>query len=344
MILDILCNDGSPIGICPSCLYGDTYRLGCGGSELFLLTLCEAWGNQGHKVRLYNDPHENYKTVEWIEQLPIEAFNPCDKRDGLINFRTPNPMSINATGLKVWISCDQYSRGDYKAFAPHMDKIVCISQYHVDFFKRVYGIENAFYIDIPIREKDFIDSEKIKNRLIFTSIPDRGLRNLLAIYPDLLREIPDISLVITSDYRLWSASSQNEQYRIEWIKYMDTVQFRGALPRKKYIEELCKADLLVYPCTYAELFGISVSEAQYAGAYPITSTAGALSTTNMGTLINIDPNTTEGKKAFIDTTINLLHNREELEDKRKDVQVKAEDRFSLSRILKLWDELVFNDF
>lgn len=342
MILDILCNDGSPIGICPSCLYGDTYRLGCGGSELFLLTLCEAWGNQGHKVRLYNDPHENYKTVEWIEQLPIEAFNPCDKRDGLINFRTPNPMSINATGLKVWISCDQYSRGDYKAFAPHMDKIVCISQYHVDFFKRVYGIENAFYIDIPIREKDFIDSEKIKNRLIFTSIPDRGLRNLLAIYPDLLREIPDVSLVITSDYRLWSASSQNEQYRIEWIKYMDTVQFRGALPRKKYIDELCKSSLMVYPCTYSELFCISVSEAQWAGVYPITTMAGALPTTNMGMLLDVNPNTSQGIATFVDNAVELLNDPKLLSLKQEEVKIKARERFTLSKVLEEWDRRVFN--
>jgi glycosyltransferase involved in cell wall biosynthesis len=339
--LDILVHDGSPTKICPECLYGDEYRYGTGGSELFLLTMCEAWGNLGYKVRLYNDPHDNYKQVSWMEQLPIEAFNPDDNRDYLINFRSPSINATRAKGLKVWLSCDQYSTGDYRRFAPFMDKIVCISQHHLDFFKKVYGIENAVAIDIPVREKDFVPQEQIKNRLIFTSIPDRGLRNLLSIYPDLLREIPDISLVITSDYRLWGASPQNEQYRIEWVKFMNTVQFRGALPRLRYIYELSISDMMVYPCTYPELFCISVAEAQWAGVYPITSSAGALKTTNMGTIIDVDPDTAFGKKLFIDKTVELLDNREKLSFIQQEVKSRARERFSLDKILKEWDEKVF---
>ena len=128
-----------------------------------------------------------------MEQLPIEAFDPQEDRDILINFRSPSMESKHAKGLKVWLTTDQYSQEDYRAFAPHMDKIVCISPHHVEFFKRVYNIKNATYIDIPVREKDFIGSEnkvQIKNRLIFTSIPDRGLRNLLAIYPTLTERNP----------------------------------------------------------------------------------------------------------------------------------------------------------
>jgi glycosyltransferase involved in cell wall biosynthesis len=342
MNIDIKVNDGSPTKICPECLYGDSYRYGVGGSEYYLLTLCEAWGSKGYKVRLYNDPHENYKQVDWMEQLPIESFNPDDDRDIFINFRSPSINATRSKGRKIWLSCDQYSTGDYRRFAPHMDKIVCISQHHLDFFKKVYGIENAVAIDIPVRENDFIDSEKIRNRLIFTSIPDRGLRNLLAIYPTLLKEIPDISLVITSDYRLWAASAQNEQYRIEWIKYMDTVQFRGALPRMKYMQELSKASLMVYPCNYAELFCISVSEAQSEGVYTITSTAGALPTTNMGMLIGGNPDTPEGRRLFIDKTIEICNNQDMLKTLQDDVRSKARERFSLQRILQEWEK-VFNE-
>jgi glycosyltransferase involved in cell wall biosynthesis len=337
--LDILTTDGSPTTICPECLYGDEYRFGVGGSELYLITLCEEWVNQGHQVRLYNDPH---KVTDKLEQLPIRAFDPQENRDVLVNFRTPNSMSIEAKGLKTWLSCDQYSRGDYKAFAPHMDKIICISQTHVDFFKKHYGIENAFYIDIPIREKDFIDIEKIPNRLIFTSVPTRGLAQLRKIYPFILEEIPDVSLVITSDFRLWGASAQNEQYRIDWIKYLGSAQFRGALSRRKYIEELCKADVFIYPSTYQELFCISCSEAQWAGAYPITSSTGALSTTNMGTVIDLHPDTSDGIKQYVDKTVELLSNRERLKTLQDEVRCKARERFSLHKIMKEWEK-VFNE-
>ena len=51
----------------------------------------------------------------------------------------------------------------------------------------------------------FFGEVKIKNRLIFTSVPGRGLDNLLRIYPTIENAIPDVSLAITSDYRLWGA-------------------------------------------------------------------------------------------------------------------------------------------
>lgn len=336
--IDVLTHDGSPIGICPECLYGDEYRFGVGGSELYLLTLCEEWARQGHRVRLYNDPH---KVTPYLQQLPIDAFEPCESRDVLINFRSPNQLSINAKGLKVWLSCDQYSRGNYHAFAPFMDKIVCISQAHVDFFKEAHKIENAIYIDIPVREQDFVEETKIPHRLIFTSIPDRGLDNLLKIYPIILQEVPDLSLVITSDWRLWGASAQNERYRVDWIKYMGSVQYRGAMPRRKYIEELCKADMMVYPCIYPELFCISVAEAQWAGTYPITSPIGALTTTNMGTILETHPSSPAGIKAYVDKTVELLHDRDRLETLRQEVRCKARERFSLHKIMKEWDEKVF---
>ena len=81
--------------------------------------------------------------------------------------------------------------------------------------------------------------------------------------------------------------ASNEQFVYRWHS-MGNVSYFGALPRIRYIEELMKSQILLYPCNYDELFCVSVAEAQYAGAYPITSATGALPTTNMGTVLNVD--------------------------------------------------------
>ena len=41
MKIEILCRDGSPLGVTEKSINGDDGRLGVGGAELALLTLCK---------------------------------------------------------------------------------------------------------------------------------------------------------------------------------------------------------------------------------------------------------------------------------------------------------------
>ena len=132
--IEILTNDGSPLGCSSKTVWGDAWRLGVGGAELALLTMCEQWIIEGHEVILYNNPRE--AGASSFEQRPISKFNPNDERDILITFRSPNPRSLAAKGLKVWWSCDQFTVGDFRQFAPYMNKIVLISPYHQKYFEK----------------------------------------------------------------------------------------------------------------------------------------------------------------------------------------------------------------
>ena len=340
MKIDILCSDGSPLGVTSKTVWGDDWRLGVGGAELALITMCEEWTKAGHTVTLYNSPKE--QGVSIFEQRNVLAFEPTDNRDILINFRSPNIKAAVAKGLKVWWSCDQHTVGSFKDFAAYMDKIVCISEFHANYFESTYGIKNTTVIDLPVRIEDFKDRkiEKIKNRIIFTSVPDRGLHHLLPIWADIKKQVPDASLYITSDYRLWGVPEpRNNQHRAGWIGQED-VMFVGALPREQYINELLKSQLLVYPCEYEELFCISVSEAMIAEAYPITSWTGALSTTNMGLVIDDFPS----KNFFENMRYNVvgqLNNPEDLKENQERVKKKALKRFHPDKILEEWNKKVF---
>ena len=343
MIIHVLTFDGSPLGVTMKDLWGEGRRgIGIGGSEYALLTMCEEWHKAHHEVVLYNNP----LTVDGspFEQRSIGSFDPNENRDILIIFRTPNPYSLAAKGLKTWWSCDQATIGDFRSFAGTVHKIVCISPRHADYFAHNYGITNTTVIDIPVRMHDFDtigEADKIPNRLIFTSVPARGLDELLKIYPYIKEAVPHTSLAITSDYRLWGCGAGNEVFRNRWMS-QSGVQFFGALPREKYIIELLKAQIHLYPCIYDELFCVSVSESQYAGAYPVTSGAGALATTNMGRVIHANPSSGAGRHEYIDTVVRLLHDQAGLKKLQDEVKQKAKERFSPERILKQWDELIFN--
>jgi glycosyltransferase involved in cell wall biosynthesis len=281
LYIDVLANDGSPLGVTLPDVYGKNGRLGVGGAELALLTMCEAWHVAGHRVRLYNSP--THMGLSPFEQYPVDTFFPNDERDILIVFRSPNHRILHARGMKIWWSTDQFTVGDFQAFQSKVDKIVTISPFHANYFQETYGIVDTNVIDLPVRMEDYDHKiEKVEHRMIFCSVPDRGLDILASAYPEIKKQVQDASLVITSDYRLWGVQeARNEQF-IQRFLGMDGVRFLGAVPRMDMVEEQLKAEVMAYPCTYPELFCYAVAECQVAGAYPVTTSMGALITTNMG--------------------------------------------------------------
>lgn len=338
--IDLLVNDGSPVGVTLRTLLGtDPNQVGCGGAEQAMLTLCEGWHNAGHSVRVYNSPRIIRGSP--FPQYPIDTFIPKEDRDILIVFRSPNSRIRNAKGKVIWWSCDQYTVGDFAEFAKQVDKIVTISQFHADHFQSQYEIKDTITIDLPVRVDEYEQEiEKIKNRLIFCSVPDRGLSILADAYPLLKKEIPDLSLAITSDYRLWGVGhAGNEQY-IRRFFGQDGVNFLGAINRRDMVQEQLKAQIQSYSCTYAELFCYAVAECQVAGTLPVTSEVGALETTNMGVRISGNVHSTEWRGAFVDSIVHIL-NSPDLAEKQKHLQQEAKKRFSLERIMKQWSVEVF---
>jgi len=342
MKIDILCNDGSPLGVTSKTIWGDNHRIGVGGAELALLTMCEEWYKVGYDVVLYNNPWEQNASL--FEQRNINQFDVNGKRDVLITFRSPNPKAVAAKGYKVWWSCDPYTVSDYRHFSTFMDKIVCISKFHAEYFKNIYGINSTIVIDVPVRVNDYegMNFEKVKNRIIFSSVPDRGLQYLNKYWDTIKNKIPDVSLVITSDYRLWGAGALNEKHRLSWLS-KENIEFLGAVNRQRLLEEELKADLFVYPCVYDEFFCISCAEAQFAGAYPITSGRGALQTTNMGRVLLANPEDVRNAGLWINSVVEILSDRNALQSLQKQVQKKAINRFHPDKILLRWDKEVFNE-
>lgn len=338
MKIDFLTNDGSPLGVTPKSIWGDGKRVGVGGSELAMLTMCELWGNRGDEVTLYNNPDEQVESS--FKQLPIEAFEPRDERDILIIFRSPNHRIRNAKGKKIWWSCDQYTIGDFRQFSHQVDEIVCISPFHEKHFQSAYGIQNAHVIDIPVRLDDFeredVQAEKVSGRCIFTSVPDRGLYELSQIWNNLVMAFPHLSLSITSDYRLWNVpNANNAQHRMNFLGKKN-VHFLGALPRNEYLKELNRAEYLIYPCNYDELFCVSVAEAQVAGVWPITTEKGALATTNMGTFAPMGD-----VRQFYNVVKQVIGDVGHKGFWSEELARNTRERFSPEKALTNWDE-VFN--
>jgi glycosyltransferase involved in cell wall biosynthesis len=342
--IDIICDNGSPLGVTELSLSGEDGRIGIGGAENALLTMCRAWQFYGNTVRLYNNP--NSFGVSSFEQCNIGDFKPEDERDILIIFRSPNERALYAKGRKVFWSCDPYTTGDFKVLASQVDKIVTISPAHNKYFKDMYGITNGIVIDLPVRTWEYVHSEveKVSHRCIFTSVPDRGLDELYSIWPLIVREVSDASLVITSDWRLWADWQSEEAIRprrLQWAKHPN-VEYKAAIKRSDLVNIQLSADLHIYPCVFQELFCIAVAESQVAGAVPVTSDTGALATTNMGRVIHGHPSDPAWVEVFVKNVVEFLTNPKLLKEKQDYVREVSRKRFSVENIIGQWERKVFS--
>ena len=341
MRIALVCNDGSPLGVTPPDIYGR----GVGGAELAMMSLMKVFAERGHEVEVYNDPR-NAHSYDGVSYKQRGAFNESQPREAVIIFRSPNPLVTRRCGADkvLWWSCDQYTIGDFAMQGRSVDHIVCISQFHQKYFTITYGLpkESISVIDLGCWLPDYdIAVEKIQGRMIFCSIPDRGLDAMLAAWPQIKDEAPAASLVITSDYRLWGTSANNARHRLSWAGQPD-VQFVGKVPRAELVRLQMEAEVHSYPCTYDELFCISAAEAQVAGAIPVTSNWGALSATNeFGIQIPGNPHSPEFVQTFAKKCAGLITTeRAFMEMAQEQMMKKARLRFDWHVIAAKWEKLI----
>jgi len=338
--IDLYANDGSPIGIQPPDIYGR----GVGGAELSMMTWAETMAARGHRVRVYNNPPrpDDYGGVVY---LPQKEFNPSEYRDVFIVYRSPNPyVKISNAGVRLHWSTDQYTIGDFgKDVFPYVDRVVCISPYHVQYHKGRYGVadDKIGYFDLGVRLKDYPDDvDKIEGRCIFCSVPDRGQDILRTLWPRVLEAAPHASLVITSDYTLWGSSPLDHNHRLRWIG-QEGVTYAGKVSRHELTLLQTQAELHTFPCTYEELFCISAAECQTAGALPITTDIGALPSTNQwGEVLPGAPIDVNWQRRYAEMVANYLNDRDCLAERAGKAREGARTRFDWETICDQWEHLI----
>jgi len=339
MKIHFLANDGSPLGVHYSDVNGENGRIGVGGAELAMLTMCKYWTDLGWDVTLYNNPTRD---DGYIKQKPIDDFQAGEDRDILIVFRSPNTRSYLAKGKKVWWSCDQHTVGDFAQFSKTVHETVCISPFHANHFKNRYGIDKVNVIDIPVRVDDYTADVPKKKQAIFCSVPDRGLMQLAQAWATVQSLDPTIELVITSSWSLWNGGNVDSllmPYRAKFAQW-NNVRYLSAVKREELIRLQLESSIHSYPCVYDELFCISVAECSVAGAYPVTSSIGALQSTNMGTVLGGHPNDVAWSALFAQEVVKHMNNPE-LPKMQKELQEKARKRFDINTIHEEWMK-VFN--
>lgn len=262
------------------------WREGIGGSETAVIRVAEELAKRGKRVTVYAECEGIWGGVRYAYAQDFRP-QPCEM---FVSWRTIGPsdaMRDLAAHRFVW--CHDVHAGDITPEQLEGVTLLALSQWHKDFLQSRYPTANIIVSGNGIDPERFEQKiERIPHRMIYAQSPDRGLDQVLQLFPMIKQRYPDATLEVFYGFEM--ARKRNPQFiaGIEQLAHQDGVTLHGRVNQDRLAEEYLKADVLLYPAVtpdgsnFMETYCISVVEALAAGCFPITADHGALRETNHG--------------------------------------------------------------
>jgi glycosyltransferase involved in cell wall biosynthesis len=333
-------------------------KKGIGGSEECVVYLAESLSKMGWRVTVYGAPPED----------SLEVFPPCNPRyfeDKDFQVHAKNAGSQKFDVLIVWRQPFLVLRSDLPAkkiyhwshdlispdmFPPQVltksTGTVWVSEYQL---KTATSPENKNFLNPTVIGNGVdisqfpLECKKKRDpyRCIYASSYVRGLAQLLDMWPDIKKEIPEASLDIYYGWLTWTELPQSwyddMKAKIKALAPLG-VRENGRIGQVQLAEEFSSCGFWLYPCTYAETFCITAVKAQLGGAIPVVrSFAGLKETVKGGFECN-------ELKNFIPLAISALRkvkdSPKELEDTRLMLRKAVSEAYSWEIISQQWANLI----
>ena len=168
-----------------------------------------------------------------------------------------------------------------KYFNRMVDAYVYVSHWQHEKFRYIHQIplDNAYVIKNAIETIEFVEKPKDKIKLIYTSMPYRGLSVLLDAFERLNRN--DIELDIYSSTTIYGkeyVEYEGDRYEemFERARNMKNVNYIGYATHEDVIKALQSAHIFAYPCIFEETACLSMIEAGAAGCNLVVTNIGGL--------------------------------------------------------------------
>ena len=205
--------------------------------------------------------------------------------------------------------------------------IFCMSEWHKSFFLQTFPMlehkVKVFPNGINLHDYQFNQSDQNKklNSFIYSSFPNRGLINLLKMFPKIRERLPDATLDVFCDTKnnFVQSVAKDEMDEIEiLLEEQKEFVFNHGWVRKEELQKYWQqAEFWLYPCTFMETFCITALEAAASRTLVITNNLAALQNTvgDRGLVVGGDSIDSARSEKWQDDVIEQLI--ELIEDKSK---------------------------
>lgn len=250
-----------------------------GGSETAALRLAAALQKRGHEVEIATE----------IDQLPgrrADVF--ITLRDWRALATEPLPGRLNY----LWCQ-DDVDQAMVKDLAnPELAQqvyarcngVVMLSHYQWERWQSVLHlpVEKVFRCHNAVPTEHYqVDLETLSKRparAYYSSVPWRGLEQLLGFWPLIKGAVPEAELVVTSSLKVYGMADDDPKLAAlyEQAKSLPGVVYRGSISQRELREVALSSRALAYPCVFCETSCIAAMEAMAAGAVVVGTATGAL--------------------------------------------------------------------
>lgn len=263
-----------------------------GGSESSLLLLSKGLAELKNQVVILStstirglqdyyriQDNTNY-VVPYIEQSEVVIFNRV----------VPKNVTIDMLRNKLvyYYAHDAYDQPhvQWMTSRDHVNmftKILCVSKWQADTFIKYFGVdENKLFV---LGNSSYDPShnvgytERRLNKLVFASIPYKGLDKLSDIFNDVCirTKRDDLELHIYSSMRLYNQEDTQYEKVFSELKNTKGVYLHNPISMKDLIYELKTSSIYIHPSTYHETFSMLLVQSLLAGCIPVCVNNGAIS-------------------------------------------------------------------
>ena len=293
---------------------------GIGASESQIVELARWMSKASLNVTVYGSTPalEVESCVTWRHANEFRHEEECDL---LIAHRAPwiaHRTSLGAKKLYVWLH-DQPQSFAHAAFLPHLHsrvaRYVALTKTMALGYQAVHGVKVSNPL-IPY----FLpgcDLEPLRDPLedgpicCYLSAPYRGLRELLRAWRYIVEEVPEAKLRCAYGWQVFNSimSVEGQELKAQRVEIEELLNLPGVawldrIPQQNVKALLDDSHLWLYPCTYPEQLCHVAMRAQARGVWPVVHPYAALAETVAdGRMVDEDPTTAEGIRAFANATI-----------------------------------------
>lgn len=353
----VIATDGLPFD-------GQTIReTALGGSESAVYYMARELAKRGHRVDVFCRCQRPgaYEGVVYNDVHELPRIGPALYPDVLIISRFMQMFRAPIRG-KMQILWDHDILTEPEpllSFSVFCDRIVNLSAYHVKQYKDKLPDENHAPVRALFRQsRNGYDpeivpqkAEKSDHLYLFTSRPERGLLNLLKMWPKIKRIDPQAVLGICN-YKTVKDPRVEEIWREceKVIRHYPSIRMLGNMAKHELYQVLARAHAVLYPTEFPEISCISALEAQACGTPFIATDDFALSeTVAPDTRVPRDGNIEHDEKVFADYEKRFLEKIRLLRDPQvyqlaQNTARKWVEEYTWEKIAAEWESEMFSFF
>lgn len=307
----------------------------------------------GHKITVWSRVLDDEGVYDGVTYKNYDEFD-VKETDILVVWRSPSLLLSHkldkVKGKKyLWLH-DKIPQLDVIPYLFAFDGIFCLSNWHKVFYIQLTPPELRKRYIVTRNAVDLTQfNQKVKRdpyTIVYGSLYNRGLIELLSIWPTVKSEVPEAKLRIFYGWQTLEKLLPMEEFQkfkeeLEFQMDQEGITHLGRISHKEVAKEMLGAGVFAYPClNFDEISCITAMKAQLAGAVPVVVPRAALAeTVHYGLKFGRAKDNGELLQQFTKGLIRVLKDHQGQEAIRKLMMKNSPALFNFPDLAKEWQEV-----